>query len=90
MRQIYTKMLMAIGTIFPLSFLIPAIVFASYSITQLTDNDYNDRDPEINDSGKVVWYGYDGNDDEIFLATPTAHLPKNSHLPGMLLLLLSD
>ena len=29
------------------------------NITQLTDNDYYDESPQINDSGEVVWYAYD-------------------------------
>jgi len=31
-----------------------------------TDNDYDDYYPQINPEGKVVWWGYDGNDNEIF------------------------
>jgi len=36
------------------------------TIGQLTDNDNHDWTPQINNSGEVVWYGYDGNDYEIF------------------------
>ncbi len=39
---------------------------AGESIFQLTDNQYNDGMPQIH-NGQVTWYGYDGNDDEIFL-----------------------
>src|SRR4030042_1981118 len=46
---------------------------AVYTITQLTDNSYNDHDPQINNNGYVVWGGawpwtntdlflYDGSD----------------------------
>ncbi len=27
------------------------------TVTQLTDNDYGDDSPQINDSGEVVWQG---------------------------------
>ena len=37
------------------------------TITKLTDNDYENKSPQINDSGEVVWHAYDGNDREIFL-----------------------
>jgi hypothetical protein len=33
---------------------------------QLTNNDYDDSLPQVSGSS-VVWYGYDGNDYEIFL-----------------------
>jgi len=36
-------------------------------ITQITDNSFDDEDPRINDTGFVVWQGYDGSDTEIFL-----------------------
>jgi len=36
------------------------------NIIQLTDNDYYDACPQINDSGEVVWSGSDGHDKEIF------------------------
>ena len=48
-------------------------VFASsaycqnYTITQLTDNDFMDGSPHINNLGQVVWSGFDGHDYEIFL-----------------------
>ncbi len=37
---------------------------------QLTDNIYNDAFPYLNDNNQIVWQGFDGNDFEIFLATP--------------------
>ena len=44
---------------------------AEYSISQLTNNNYDDYNPRINDSGWVTWYGFDGTDDEIFLYNGT-------------------
>jgi len=39
-----------------------------YTITQLTNNSYDDRGPHINDNGIVVWAGFDhGTKREIFL-----------------------
>ena len=40
---------------------------AEYSVSQLTDNKYEDRDPAISSNGYAVWYGYDGSDYEIYL-----------------------
>jgi len=39
-----------------------------WTVTQLTDNSYDDKAPQVSGSN-VVWSGYDGNDYEIFLAT---------------------
>jgi hypothetical protein len=39
----------------------------NYTITQLTDNDFIDGSPHINNLGQVVWSGFDGHDYEIFL-----------------------
>jgi hypothetical protein len=44
-----------------------SISHAHHAITQLTNNSYEDANPQINNDGKVVWYGYDGSDTEIFL-----------------------
>jgi len=38
-----------------------------YTITRLTDNEYRDTEPQINDNNDVVWMGYDGNDYEIYM-----------------------
>ena len=38
-----------------------------YTITRLTDNNYVDGSPNINNHGQVVWSGFDGHDYEIFL-----------------------
>jgi len=39
----------------------------NYTIKQLTDNDFIDGSPHINNLGQVVWAGFDGHDYEIFL-----------------------
>ncbi len=38
-----------------------------YTIIQLTDNTYRDREPQLNDNNDVVWMGFDGNDYEIYM-----------------------
>jgi len=48
-------------------FFIIDISWANYNITQLTDNTYKDSSPQTNSRGDVVWSGYDGSDNEIFL-----------------------
>jgi len=52
----------------------PIIIFtfvtvshSQYTITQLTNNGYDEGNPQINNNGKVARYGYDGSDYEIFL-----------------------
>ncbi len=44
--------------------------FNSCSLTQLTNNSYNDAVPQINNNGEVVWHGGIGTDYEIFFAFP--------------------
>jgi Tol biopolymer transport system component len=39
----------------------------TYITTKLTNNAFDDVDPQINARGDVVWYGHDGKDSEIFL-----------------------
>ncbi|MEK6714494.1 MAG: alpha/beta fold hydrolase [Candidatus Omnitrophota bacterium] len=39
---------------------------AEYTITQLSNNNYQDYSPRLNNS-QVTWYGWDGNDYEIFV-----------------------
>ena len=51
---------------FLICFFIAISSFADYSITQLTDNDYDDYSPQINNRGEVVWYADEGNGFEIF------------------------
>lgn len=41
------------------------------STVQITDNEYDDIEPDINNSGYMVWSGHDGNDYEIFHFNPT-------------------
>jgi hypothetical protein len=60
-------MLFTLVIILTLSFATPTLVFSEYKVIQLTNNEYEDKSPEINDSGQVVWKGYDGYDYEIFL-----------------------
>ena len=38
-----------------------------YTIIQITDNNHDDFNPNINDKGHIIWTGYDGNDTEVFL-----------------------
>jgi hypothetical protein len=45
----------------------PSTAVADYTITQLTDNLFDDQVPRINNKGDVVWQGHDGNDYEIYL-----------------------
>ena len=40
---------------------------SSGDVIQLSDNAHYDNTPQISDNGEVIWYGYDGNDWEIFL-----------------------
>jgi hypothetical protein len=55
--------------------------YGAYTISQLTDNSYDDRDSEIGNGGHVVWQGSDGSDWEIFLhaGTTTTQLTDNSY-----------
>jgi len=41
-------------------------LYSNGTLTQITDNGYDDYDAQINFKGKIVWYGSDGNDNEIF------------------------
>jgi hypothetical protein len=72
------KLLIFIGVLLFIS--VPST--SQSGIIQLTDNSYDDRMPQINDSGQVVWYGNHNNeDDEIFLynGTTTIQLTDNSY-----------
>jgi len=53
---------------------------SGYTITQLTDNDYNDQTPQINDNGYVVWTGNSG---RIFLydGANTIQIADNGYTP---------
>ena len=42
------------------------LLYDGTSTTQLTNNDYKDEHPQINDNGYVVWQGCDGLDCEVF------------------------
>jgi len=73
------------------SFLIPILTLlflslntmasAQWVTTQLTDNTSPDEYPQINASGQVVWYGFDGSDNEIFFydGTEITQLTNNSY-----------
>ena len=41
----------------------------------LTNNDYDDYSPQINDNGYVVWQGWDGSDWEVFLYDGSGIIP---------------
>ncbi len=61
------KFLAVIFFIFYCSLLFITEVYASgYTITQITNNDFDDYSPRIN-NGQIVWSVWDGNDSEIFL-----------------------
>ena len=42
-------------------------LYSKGTITQITDNDYQDNNPQINSKGQIVWYGSDGHDYEVYL-----------------------
>ena len=46
--------------------LLAAPARAGWIVTQLTDNSYDDREPQVSGTN-VVWEGYDGDEREIFL-----------------------
>ena len=50
-------------------------------ISPLTENSFEDICPQINDNGYVVWVGFDGEDNEIFLhdGTTATQLTNNSY-----------
>ncbi|MFC1845414.1 choice-of-anchor D domain-containing protein, partial [Thermodesulfobacteriota bacterium] len=53
--------------------------------SQITDDAFNDYNPQVNDNGYVVWRGNDGNDDEIYLynGTSTIQLTDNDYSDGL-------
>ena len=64
------------------------VVFFSVSLShsdlttkQITDRPYPDWVPQINDSGHVVWLGFDGSDEEIFFydGTTLTQVAGNSY-----------
>jgi len=38
-----------------------------YTVIRITDNEFRDYEPQINDNNDVVWQGFDGNDYEIYM-----------------------
>ncbi len=77
LKIIWLSLIMLLATTLPVS-------AGTYTITQLTDNSYYDANPQINDSGQVVWRGGDGTDSEIFLydGTTIIQLTDNSYADG--------
>jgi len=63
------RLALTIAAIAVLMALIPSVAAAEegWTVTRLTDNDYNDYRPQI-DGGQVVWVGSPGGSMEIFLA----------------------
>jgi len=59
--------------------LVSSQVSADWTVTQLTNNSTADYAPQISGSN-VVWYAFDGSDDEIFLydGSTTTQLTNNS------------
>ena len=53
-----------------------------YYVTQLTDNDYNDVNPQINTNGYVVWEGDSGTYPQIYLYDGTSTSQLSDHLYG--------
>ena len=66
---------------FPL--FIDRVLATEYTITQLTNNNYGDYSPQIN-NGQVVWYGYDGSSYNIFFydGNRTIQLTDNGYALG--------
>lgn len=69
MKKLVFAFLLFILMVFSLTSLFSS---QTYTIVQLTDNEYDDFEPQINDNNDVVWQGYDGNDYEIFLYQSTS------------------
>ena len=78
------KLLSIAVTLFMMGFvsgMVEHSIAYNYNIVQLTDNSYSDVNPRINNNGQVVWWGYYGTDNEIFLndGTNTIQLTNNSY-----------
>jgi len=60
------------------------VSLSQYTITQLTDNAYDERALQTNDNGEAVWEGWDGSDHEIFLydGTGTTQITNNPYYDG--------
>ena len=58
-------------------------LYDGVGVTQITDDDYNDRNASISDNGQVVWEGYDvaSEHDEIYLydGTSTTQITHNDY-----------
>ena len=58
-----------------------AIAAITYYTVQLTNNSYDDFVLSFNNSGQVVWFGYDGTDWEVFLYSLSLYKFLLSMLP---------
>jgi hypothetical protein len=66
----------------PTIFFVPvSISHARYTITQITDNDYYELAPQINNNGEAVWSRLGDSYTEIFLydGTSTTQLTNDDH-----------
>ena len=62
------KSIRFLSVLFGLTCCLTSGVFGgTYTITQITNNTYNDNSVQINDNGEMVWSGYDGTDHEIYM-----------------------
>jgi hypothetical protein len=78
-RKIKVILTILLATI--ITFASVSISYSKYIVTKITKNSYDDRFPQINDNGYIVWEGYDGSDWEIFLydGTNITQLTDNSY-----------
>ena len=56
------KLISAIMLGFLIILAFPQNYTSPYTVIRVTDNEYADKEPQINDSNDVVWQGDDGND----------------------------
>jgi len=61
------KLISAIMLGFLIILAFPQNYTSPYTVIRITDNEYADKEPQINDSNDVVWQGDDGNDFEIYM-----------------------
>jgi hypothetical protein len=78
MKQIFSILFLTIiGVLMTISF----VSAESYTVIQLTDNEFDDTNPRINNNGQVAWQGYDDTDLEIFFynGSTTSQLTDNNY-----------
>ncbi len=56
--------LFAVSAVICLAAFSPQASAVPFTITNLSNNRFNDSNPQVSGSN-VVWYGFDGNDDEM-------------------------